>query len=160
MKKETIITTSGIVEMKNGKWEIIPDTNSDDIRRLNYTDRYPCDCAIIRHDSKYGLFYVSDMTSTFNGNVNPPLVSFDINDPFPYDEIVIKGVPIHEIMIIGYRIGNKWGIDNICYGIHERVLYRTCLASCNYPSLLDAESACLSWRNPFKVIMKKKSTET
>ena len=151
MKIEAFITTSGLIEKNNGKWEITPDKNSKDIRWLNYTDRYPYDCAIIRHNSKYGLFCVSDMTSTFYGNVNPPLISFDIDDPFPYDEIVLKWVTCQDLMIIGYRIGNKWGIDNISYGVHDGVLLRGRLVPCNYSSLSEAESFCLSWIDPFKL---------
>lgn len=149
MKKETIITTSGIVEMINGKWKITPDTKSEDIRWLNYTDRNPYDCAIIRHDTKYGFFYVSDMTPANLGNENPPLVSFDKNDPFPYDEIVIKGIVAHNLMLIGYRIGDKWGIDNIFYDGNNKILGKSSLVSCHYSSLLEAESSCLSWSAPF-----------
>ena len=55
------------------------------------------------------------MTPAYLGSENPSLVSFDKNDPFPYDEIVIKGIVAHNLMLIGYRIGDKWGIDNIFY---------------------------------------------
>lgn len=151
MEKKTIITSSGKVVMKNNQWEIVPDMSSKDIRILNYTDRNPYDCAIIRHNSKYGFFYVSDMTPIYYGNINPPLVSFDKKDPFPFDEIVLKWVACHDLMIIGYRIGNKWGIDNISYGIHDGVLIRWIIVPCNYSSLFEAESQCLSWIDPFKL---------
>lgn len=118
-------------------------------RWLNYTDRNPYDCAIIRHESKYGLFYISDMSPTYMGNTNPSLISFDKEDPFPYDEVVIKGVPIHEIMIIGYRIGDKWGLDNISFDIQNGTLCRFCLISCCCTSLHEAEERCFSWKNPF-----------
>ena len=53
---EVIITSTGKVEKIDGKWMIIPDKNSPDIRFLGFTDRIPYDCAVIRHKSKYGLF--------------------------------------------------------------------------------------------------------
>ena len=149
MEKKTIITTSGKVEMKNNQWVIVPDMSSKDIRPLHFTDRYPYDCAVIRHDSKYGIFYVSDMTPHYYGNINPPLVSFDKDDPFPYDEVRIKGVDIQEIMMIGYRIGDYWGIDSIYFDIKKQTLGRNSLVSCTFSTLLEAESFCLSWNSPF-----------
>ena len=65
MNKE-IETSAGIVENIDGKWVITPNSNSSDISFQNFTDRNPYDCAVIRHGSKYGFFYVSDMTSTYH----------------------------------------------------------------------------------------------
>ena len=85
---KVIETTLGRVEHIESKWVITPnmDQEQDDLSLQNFTDRAPYDCAVIRHGSKYGLFYVSDMTPIYWGNTNPPLVSFDREYPFPYDE--------------------------------------------------------------------------
>jgi len=144
-----INTNSGLVEYIDGKWVLTPYKNGEDICWQNFTDRNPHDCAIIRHESKYGLFYVSDMTLANMENLNPPLISFDRDDPFPYDEVVIKGFPCHEIMIIGYRIGDKWGLDNISFDCHNGILIRFSLISCCCSSLLEAENKCFSWQKPF-----------
>ena len=149
MNKE-IETSAGIVENIDGKWVITPNSNSSDISFQSFTDRNPYDCAVIRHGSKYGFFYVSDMTSTYYGNTNPTLICFDKDDPFPYDEIVIKSMAIHEIMIVGYRIGDKWGLDNISFDVQNGTLCRFSLISCCCSSLLEAESKCLVWKKPFE----------
>lgn len=143
-------TSSGIVELIDGNWTIVPNGNDDDISWQNFTDRFPYDFAVIRHESKYGLFYVSDMAPTYLGNTNPPLISFDKDTPFPYDEILIKGSELHEIMIIGYRIGGQWGIDNLFFDRNSGTICRCVLASCKFLSLHDAEESCLSWKYPFE----------
>lgn len=150
MNKE-INTISGLAEYIDGKWIFTPNENGEGISWQNFTDRNPYDCAIIRHESKYGLFYISDMSPTYMENSNPSLISFDKEDPFPYDEVVIKGVPCHEIMIIGYRIGDNWGLDNISVDIQNRTLCRFCLISCSCPSLHEAEERCFLWRKPFNL---------
>ena len=149
MNKE-IETSAGIVENIDGKWVISPNSNSPDISFQNFTDRNPYDCAVIRHGVKYGFFYVSDMTSTYYGNTNPTLICFDVDDPFPYDEIVIKSMAIHEIMIVGYRIGDKWGLDNISFDVKSGTLCRFSLISCCCSSFHEAESKCLIWKRPFE----------
>ena len=146
---KVIKTSTGIVEKIDDKWTLVPNDNNDDISWQCFTDRNPYDFAVIRHESKYGLFYVSDMVPTYKNNTNPPLICFDQDFPFIYDEIFIKGVAIHEIVMIGYRIGNQWGIDNISFDRNSGTLCRWSIASCRFSSLQEAEDSCLSWTSPF-----------
>ena len=143
-----ISTTCGDVGLIKGEWMFQPTKNEDEnLRWIPFTDHWTADTLVLRHAGKYGIFTLPNMADY--GNDGSLMWKSLDKEPFPYDELKIKGMTTCYYGMMAYRIGKKWGVSVFMYNPSEDCVEMERLVPCQFSSAEEAEGHLSSWRNPF-----------
>ena len=151
--KVLIETSCGNVERIKDVWYFQPTSEDDNLCWIPFTDHWTYDTLILKHEGKYGLFTLPNMAD-YGNNGSLKWKSFD-KEPFPYDEVKIKGMGAGYWGMMAYRIKKKWGISNFLYSPHDGCVLMVRVVPCSFASLEEAEKHLASWRNPFQEVSPK-----
>lgn len=146
-QQRIIRTPCGDVARIKDAWWFQPTSEDKNMAWTPFTDHWTCDTLILRHNEKYGIFTLPNMAD-YGNDGSLMWKGLDI-DPFPYDELKIKGMRANFYGMIAYRIGNKWGIYNLLYNSHEGCIMKEVVVPCQFSTAEETEKHLPSWWNPF-----------
>lgn len=146
----TIETTCGKIEERDGRCFFHLTNENENLCFVPFTDHWTYDTFIMKHEGKYGIFTLPNMAD-YGNNGTLEWVSMN-KEPFPYDDVRIKGMRANYFGQIAFRIGEKWGIDNFLYDRHDDCIVKIPLVQCNYSSLAEAEKELSQWIDPFSEV--------
>lgn len=159
LAQSVIQTSCGEVRRVKDKWFFRFTTNEDkDLIDIPYTDGRIVDTFLIRHNGKYGIYSIPG-NRDFDDYVKPNLENYSYDgpcywmalhsEPFPYDEVKVRGMNGYFYGKIAYRIGKKWGIMFPFYIPSEECVGVNTVVPCEYDSVAEAERHLPVWENPF-----------
>ena len=140
-----------------GEWMFQYTDDDENLKWIPFTGHWTYDTLVLRHEGKYGIFTLPDMTDY--GNDGSLMWKAIDKEPFPYDELKIKGMTSHNYGMMEYRIGDKWGISTFMYNPSRDCIEKEESVPCQFPSAEDAERHLPSWRNPFDENDKQQSEQ-
>ena len=147
VQKNYIKTSCGDVALVKGEWMFQPTNEDENLRWIPFTDHWTYDTLALRHEGKYGIFTLPNMAD-YGNNGSLMWRALD-KEPFPYDELIIKGMGACYYGMMAYRIGNKWGVSVFMYNPSQDCIEMERLVPCQFSSAEEAERHLSSWRNPF-----------
>lgn len=145
---DIIQTTCGDLEKIDGTWMFHPIKEDENLAWIPYTDHWTCDTLILKNDEKYGLYTLPNMAD-YGNNGTLKWKGMD-TEPFPYDELRIKGMRANYYGMAAYRIGNKWGITNFQYNNIKDCIEKEDIVPCHFSTPEEAEKHLPTWWNPFE----------
>lgn len=138
----------GEVRKVKGRWLLQISKEDENIAWIGYTDHWTTDTCIVKHNGKFGIYSLIDL-SDYGYFIEPPKRRCLDEDPFPYDEIRISGMDGSFYGMMAYRKGNKWGASYFYFVPAKDCVDKYDVVPCNYSTMEAALRHLPSWRNPY-----------
>ena len=147
-KQPEIQTSCGKVKKVKGQWLFQISKQDENLVWIPFTDHWTADTCILRHNGKYGIFSLLNM-SDYGHFVNPAERRSLDEKPFPYDEIKICGMEGNYFGMMVYRKGNRWGASYFYYVPVGDYIGKSDFVPCRCFSMEKVLGHLLSWKNPY-----------
>lgn len=143
-----IYTSCGNVKKVKGHWLLQISKEDENLVWIPFTDHWTTDTCILRHNGKYGIFSLLDM-SDYGYFIDPAERRSLDEDPFPYDEIRVSGMNGSYFGMMAYRKGRRWGASYFYYVPAGDRVAKWDVVPCRYSSMEEAVRHLFSWENPY-----------
>lgn len=143
-----IHTSCGIVKKVKGRWLLQISQEDDNLVWIPFTDHWTTDTCILRHNGKFGVYSLLNM-SDYGYFIGPVERRSLDEEPFPYDEIRVVGMNGSYFGMMAYRKGRKWGASYFYYVPVGDCVAKDEIVPCQYSSTEEVVKHLLSWKNPY-----------